>query len=1004
MLKIIKLTIFILLVFFIGVGFSLFSGIKIDSFSFGNFSISQLYLKLDKKLILEVEEIIFEVKKSKVETSTDDIQANISKFEKVLKVFQKIDIERLKIKDNEFTIVLDNRQLYLDNKFINIAANLKISGSEVLLDVYSIYLKDIDLTFTGKSKIDLSKNMVNFSGKYFYLDLEGEVSAELTEKLVDFYVNTTKPIKSLKFLKDLFRLDEVAEAWMYDKVTGDINLNYLYGKIDLEKQKPIMDSIKGQAVINDAKVRFHKDAKTVNTSELMINYENDELSFEFEKPIYNKSKIYGSKVFITDLTSLKRGIVHVNLKSDSMLNSDVLEILRAFKINLPLRQLSGKLDSTLSLKIPYLASKKMDTNGVFKVKDAKLKLNDFEFLAKKADVVLKDTLVTVKNSHVIHKNMLDANLNLKIDTKSSKASGKAKVNSFKIKSDEESIVDINNLNTDLEIDFKKEAKIDLKALKTKLHIKKELIDIKIADLKEIYPYSKLLQTIGIKQGDLRVFVIDDKNIDFDINAKGLDFPFEKDTKRITTLSAKGKIRGDAVTIKTNDSDIEIVLKKGENTLLRLKNIDLVLNANNKNSKLKEEFPNVDLELKNSFIILDESHRYQSSWANIHIKNSKISFEGEALNLDLPISKKEKKVKDFVVSGTYENRVLDIKTKDGKLKLKYEIPKEKISMNLNGYDVLYDTNQESDQDSKIAYYITGTNSDIIINDKYIAKATKYKFVFENYKTDIDLKYKDTTFVYHKDFSGHITVEAKNMNDYFLNSIIGKSLIEGGNVNLSAIGREGVINGTAYLKGNKIVDLAILNNLLILINTSPAIINPFLAIPSVVGMAAKDGFNLNGYRVTEGQIDFSYDFDKKFLNMHKIKTKGNGIDFDGFTTINFETSKVDAKLHLVFLKDYANIVGAIPVINYVLLGDEKRVDTEVQIFGTIKKPQYKTKLIEEGVSAPVNVIKRIITSPVKLIETLGDSFKKEKGKKEKTPKSKEEIQKENQEAILNPKPNE
>jgi hypothetical protein len=300
------------------------------------------------------------------------------------------------------------------------------------------------------------------------------------------------------------------------------------------------------------------------------------------------------------------------------------------------------------------------------------------------------------------------------------------------------------------------------------------------------------------------------------------------------------------------------------------------------------------------------------------------------------------------------------------------------MDLEDFDVIYNTNQESDDSSKTSYYINGKNSNIIINEKYIAKADNYNFIFENYKTDIDLKYKDTTFVYHKDFEGVLSVDAKNMNDEFLNSILGKNLVQGGTVNISASGKDGKIYGTAFLEKNKILDLAILNNLLILINTSPGIINPFLVIPSVVGMATNEGFNLNGYRVIEGRVDFSYDFNSKFLNMQKITTKGNGIDFDGNATIDFDSSKIDSKLHLVFLKDYSKIVGAIPVINYVLLGDEKRVDTEVEIFGTLDDPKYKTNLVKDGVSAPVNFLKRVITSPVKLIETIGEGLSGDKKK--------------------------
>ncbi|WP_174247210.1 AsmA-like C-terminal domain-containing protein [Arcobacter sp. LA11] len=935
---------------------------------------------MDKKLIVEVEEIIFESKKSEVESSSEDIQKNIEKLPEVLKVFQKIDIERLKIKDNEFTIVLNEKHLYLDNKFVNISADLDFAASDVILDVYSIYLKDIELALIGKSKVNISKKMLNFFGKYAYNNLEGELNVQLTEDVLDFYINSTTNIESLKFLKKFFRLDSVAEAWMYDNVTGKMKLNYLYGKIDLNKKLPIMDSLKGQVLIEDAKIRFHKDAKPVDTKKLTIDYKGDKLSFTLEKPTYNKSKIYGSKVYITDLTSLEKGVVVVDLKTKSILNNDILEILKAYKINLPLRQKSGKLDSRLILRIPYLASRKMDVDGTFNATNAVLRLNNFEFLAKKAKVVLKDNDVVIKDSHMIHNDMLDAYLDLTINTKNSTAYGSAKINSFDIGSKEDSVVNINDLKTDLKIDFKNNTEIDLKALQTKLDISKEKINVDIKDLSIVYPYSKLLETIDIKKGDLNVDIIDEDNISFKVNAKDLNFPFEKNGKAIKELSAKGNIKGKTTTIKTNDSDIEILFKDELNPLLKLNNIDLVLENNTKKSTKSKKFPNIDLELKNSIIKFDDEHNYKTSWANIHIKNSKISFEGEALDLDLPIARKGKQAKNLTIYGTYAKDILDIKTKDDKLKLKYELEKEKLTMKLNGYDVLYDTTIEEDKDSKIAYYISGINSNIIMNEKYIAKATTYDFIFENHKTDIDLKYKDTKFMYFKDSAGNILVNAKNMNDEFLNALMSKELIKDGNVNLTANGKDGVIIGSADLSNTKIIDLAILNNLLIFINTSPALINPFLAIPSVVGMATNGGFNLNGYRVNEGKIDFSYNFEKKYLNMNKIFTKGNGIDFDGHATIDFDSSKINSKLKLIFLKDYSKIVGAIPVINYVLLGDEKRVDTQVEIFGTLEEPKYKTELAKEGVTAPVNLLKRIITSPIKLIETLGGSIDKKDAKEE------------------------
>ena len=930
-----------------------------------------MYLKLDKKLILEVKEIVFEIKKTSVESSKEDIQRDINFLPKILKIFKKIDIERLKIKDNEFIILLNEENLYLDNKFVNISANLDFKDSQIELDFYSLYLKDINLTLIGKTKVDTEKEILTFFGEYIHKDVEGELNIQATPQILDFYLNTKKDIQSIKFLKNFFRLNKVAEAWMYDNVTGDMKLNFLTGKIDLEKEKPIMDSLKGNVEISKAKIRFHKDVKTVDTKKITINYEGDKLSFDLENPTYNKSKIYGSRVDIPNLTSLEKGRVIVSLKSDSLLNNDILEILKAYNINLPLIQKSGDLDSSLILNIPYLLSKKMEVDGIFKLKNAVLKLNDFEFLAKNADVILKDSLVTIKNSNIIHKDMLNVNLELKINTKDSTALGNAKINSFEIKSEKDSIVSIKNLNTKLDVDFKKNTKIVLDALDTKLDISKENISIDIKDLSKVNKYSSLLKTSDIKKGDLHINVIDKENIEFTINAKELNFPFEKNGEKITTLNAKGVIKGNLISIHTEDNDIKIIIEKDKNALLKLNNIDLILGESQDN-KARKFFPNIDLELKNSTIKVDKNHHYKTSFAKINIKNQKISFEGKALYLDLPISQNAKRVRSLNLFGTYEKNILDIKTKDNKLNLEYDVPNDKISMNLNGYDVLYDSKQEENKDSKTAYYINGLNSNIIMNDKYIAKATSYKFIFENYKTDIDLKYQNTSFLYHKDFEGNITIDAKNMNDVFLNALMNKNLIKDGNVNLIANGKDGIINGVAILENNKIVDLTILNNLLIFINTSPGLINPLLAIPSVVGMATSGGFNLNGYRVKEGKVDFFYDFTNKFLNMHKIETIGNGIDFKGNTTIDFNNSKLDAKLKLIFLKDYSKIVGAIPVLNYVLLGDEKRVDTEVTIFGTLEEPKYKTHLIKDGVSAPVNFLKRVITSPAKLIKSIGEGL--------------------------------
>lgn len=933
-----------------------------------------MYLKYDKKLILEIDKLNFSTNKKikKEQKEENNLYDTLSNIPFILKTFKKIDIERLKIGDNEFTFILNEKYIYLDNNDLNLSSTLSFAGSQVIMDVDSLYFKDYGITFFGTTKLDTSKEIMNFFGSYNYKNIDGEINTQIEDDILDFYINTTNTIKSIAFLKNFFRLDSVAEAWMYDNVTGDIKLNYLYGKVDLDKMTLLEKDLKGNVTIDDANIRFNKRAKVVKTPKLTIDFENDTLNFSLLNPKYNGDSIDGSRVYIEHLTSLNNGLVVVDLKTNTILNENILEILNAFDIKLPLRQLDGETNSSLVLKIPYLAKKKMSVDGEFYVKNANMKLNNFKFFAKDAKVVLKDNIVNIVDSNLSHKDMLSTNLKLKIDTKKSDASGTALISEFKIDSKNKSIIKLNNFKTDLAINFKDKTVINLLDLDTLLNITNQQVDVKINDLKDIYKFSDILKQSDIKTGNLNLNIYDENDIKFLLEINSIDYPIYKDGKKIDSLKLQGIVNKNKTILFTEDKDIQIELVGANTPLIKLKNYDLdISNTKNKENKNKEnknrDLPNIDIYLENSDITLDKNHNYEANWAKISVKDKKIEFSADAIGLDLPISKNGKKISQLEIEGSYINNHIKINSSNKKLYLDYDINNEKISMKLDDYDVIYNTKDETDESNTTSYYINGINSNIIINKKHIARAKKYSFIFENFKTKIDLTNENTTFEYYKSFDGTIKVDAKNMNDKFLNSLFGKDLIEGGLVNINASGKDGIISGEAYINDSKVKDLAILNNLLILVNTSPGLINPLLAIPSVVGMATNEGFNLNGYKITKGKIDFTYNIDDKFLNMNKIFTKGNGIDFDGFTTIDFKTSKVNSELKMIFFKNYSNIVGSIPVVNYILLGDENKVSTKVKIFGTLEEPEYKTELVKEGIKAPYNFLKRIITSPLKLFES-------------------------------------
>ncbi|MBU3013584.1 AsmA-like C-terminal domain-containing protein [Poseidonibacter lekithochrous] len=967
MLKAIKLLFFFLLLIVVLISSALFLGIKINSFSFGNVLISQFYIKFDKKLIVDIENIEIKSKKSSVNNSYEDLKKNIELLPTVLKFFKQIDVRRLKIDGNEFTIALNDESLYLDNKFINISSSLDFVSNQVIFDLYSLYLKDIDLMLTGKVKVDYFNEKLDLLGEYYYQDIQGEITLDINEKLANFYLNSQE-FESLKFLKKFFRLSKVAEAWMYDNVDGKIQLKEFYGSFDLVKNKIIEKSLYGQAVIKDAKIKFHKNVKEINTKQIDVGFEDNKLTLDLIEPIFDNIKIDGSYVHINNIASSKNGNVVVNIEAKkAKLDNRILNILKEFNINLPILQKTGTTNATVKLIIPYAKNKKMDTKGKFILSKSDILLQNFPFSTTKATVVLDNSKVKISNADIKYKNMIHANLDFVIDTNTSSAKGNALIKSFLIEDKTDKIVHITNKKSALFFSYKDDVNIKLDAINTDIKIS-DYIYVDIDEISSIYEYSDLLKKINIKEGDLSLKIKDENNISFTSSMEGLDFPIENNSKKITELKVKGLIKNDYVKVNSLDNNIKVEVKNKE-IFVSLNNTDIVINTKESSNN---DLPLLNINAKNAKFKLD-NEVYNLKTAKAILKPKLISFWADVRNLDLPILKDGKKVSSLSIKGDYTKNSVNIESLDKKIILKYS-QNNKADIKIDDYDVLVNTNKE--EESKIKdLNIEGKNSNIIINEKFKFLADSFSLRLRDENKYFHLNHKKTDFTFKESKDKEIDIYANDISDEFINTIFNKEILKGNNILFLAKGTSESIKGKMIFKNVKVEDLAILNNLLLFINTSPALINPLLAIPSVVGMTTSGGFNLTGYRIIDGVLTFDYNQDKKLFNIEKLVTVGNGIDFDGSGIIDVDKGTLDSHVKLIFLKDYSKIVGAIPIVNYVLLGKDKRVETKVNIFGPLENPKISTNLTKDAFSVPLNIAKRVLTSPSEFVDFLKDLGKEE-----------------------------
>ena len=930
---------------------------------------------MDKKLILTIDNIEYKSEKTTTSSSFEELKNSIELLPKVLNFFQKIKINKLKINDNEFEIILDDEILYLDNKYINIASKIDTISNQVVFELYSLYLKDLNFLFDGKVKIDYFNEKIDYYGNFYYENLQSNINVEMTKKIAKFYL-VSEPFKSLKFLKNFLHLPNIAESWMYDNVKGDIKIEELYAEYDLINNHIIENSIQGKAQIKDAKIRFHKDVDAVNTKSLDIFFKDNRLHFNLMEPMFKDKKLDGSFVLINNLTSEKNGQVDVFLKTNSKLDKDILDILKAYNITLPIIQKNGNTQASLLMKFPYDTTKNMSTYGEFFLNDAKVAINNFEFESKNAEVILDDSIIKIKNSDFKYKDMINATLNLNLDIKTLKSYGDANIKSFLIKEEnKESLVEIKDKNTAIDLNFNNEVSILLKDLGTNIKIS-DLIYVNIDDLSKIYPYSKLLKDNSIKEGIVALQIKDEKNINFEAFIKGLNLPLQKNDTNIDSLEINGKIEDGKTKISSKDEDIKIEIDDKLN--IYLKNLDVILENNRiETTNLKQE---VIISLFNSKLKMDTDIYYLEN-AKIFIKNSGIDFEADVKDLNLPIKKNNNKIEKLSLVGTLKNHITSIETKNKDLIL--QLTEDSVFLYAEDYALHY-SSTDSKKIENIKYKkidIKGKNLIIFYDEVNKLLADEFVLRIRNDSKFVSLDYKQTSVTFRESKDKKIDIFSNNVSDEFINALIGKHIFDGGNLMFYASGYMNDLNGKLIIENSNVEGVTILNNLLLFIQTSPALINPLLAIPAVVGLATNSGFNLLAYNIVDGTIEFNYNKDKELLDIKKLITIGNGIDFDGRGTVDLKNNIIDSNIKLIFFKDYSKLVGMVPVINYVLLGDNNRVETEVNLNGSLSDPDISTNLTKDTISVPMNIGKRILSFPSILFDFIRgkDSIEEEKIKK-------------------------
>jgi len=425
-------------------------GISIQHLSLPKLKIERFYIKLDKKLIVTAHKIEYK-RDSKSKTSVYEINKIISYFRYLNPIFKSISLKNIIYNDEKVNLLYKDDIFYLDSKFLTIDANVtQDSKKNIKMNIKQMILKDYQLELKGNLTLDLRNKIYSYNGKFDILNINGNAKIKINKNLLYYDINTKKfnslaPI--MKYLKSKVFIEPLAREWIYKKIRAKkYKLNYLKGKYNIKTKEFYPLLIKGLATAKDVKIGINPSIALAHAKTVKVRLENNNLYFNLTKPTYDKKIINANNIYIYNLLTTKNGII-VDIKSKTLLDKYIHNILKSFNINIPISQKDGNNSSNIILDIrfrPY----NINVKGEFLISNSHFKLLGIPFFTQHAKVRLDNQNVYLKNCNLSYKKLFDIETTGIFKTTQGSYNGKANINSLLISLKNSSILNIKKLKNE----------------------------------------------------------------------------------------------------------------------------------------------------------------------------------------------------------------------------------------------------------------------------------------------------------------------------------------------------------------------------------------------------------------------------------------------------------------------------------------------------------------------------------------------------------------------------
>jgi hypothetical protein len=88
--------------------------------------------------------------------------------------------------------------------------------------------------------------------------------------------------------------------------------------------------------------------------------------------------------------------------------------------------------------------------------------------------------------------------------------------------------------------------------------------------------------------------------------------------------------------------------------------------------------------------------------------------------------------------------------------------------------------------------------------------------------------------------------------------------------------------------------------------------------------------------------------------------------GVGEIDIKKNSINMDIVIQTAREIGKVIGNIPIIGYILMGEDKSIAVGLTITGLLDNPKVKTHTIKDMVTMPFKMIERLLHTPKYLIK--------------------------------------